>query len=285
MPSYQESGYHKENRPFAPPSEPKPRAPSAAFRQSAMARTQGVKSSSLSDRKRAPKETPVQSSMSEPPRPLVVPPPVEDTPLSPPARSYQTRSSSHPPKKKATVSEPELIDLLEPSSEPPSKPQPSQPPPTQSQIPSCMTPECLSGVHAKAQGLLPSTAEVPYGAFADSQGFFLSPCSNGLLLVHDHTPGPRSYCYPLHHRRTSCILGARHIAEALRIPYEPARPEDYRVWTHPAQSDIVHIMSRGASTRQYLLRKELPPSMFFIDALLRHNIFSLQHWYRGEEFY
>ena len=45
------------------------------------------------------------------------------------------------------------------------------------------------------------------------------------------------------------ILGARHIVEALRIPYELARPEDYRVWTHPAQSDIVHIMSRGASAR------------------------------------
>ena len=74
------------------------------------------------------------------------------------------------------------------------------------------------------------------------------------------------------------ILGARHIAKALRIPYEPARPEDYRVWTHPAQSNIVHTLSRGASTRQYLLRKELPPSMFFIDAFLCHNIFPLQHW-------
>ncbi|KAL6342229.1 hypothetical protein AAG906_006847 [Vitis piasezkii] len=74
------------------------------------------------------------------------------------------------------------------------------------------------------------------------------------------------------------ILGARHIAEALRIPYEPASPEDYRVWTQPSQSDIVRILSRGASTRQYLMRKELPPSMFFIDALLRHNIFPLQHW-------
>ena len=64
----------------------------------------------------------------------------------------------------------------------------------------------------------------------------------------------------------------------MHIPYEPARPEDYRVWTHPSQSDIVRILSRGASTHQYLLRKELPPSMFFIDALLRHDIFPLQHW-------
>ena len=73
------------------------------------------------------------------------------------------------------------------------------------------------------------------------------------------------------------ILGARHIAKALRIPYEPTRPEDYRVWAHPSQSDMVHILSRGTSTRLYLLRKELPPSMFLLDALLHHNIFPLQH--------
>ncbi|RVW73758.1 hypothetical protein CK203_057599 [Vitis vinifera] len=74
------------------------------------------------------------------------------------------------------------------------------------------------------------------------------------------------------------ILGARHIAEALHIPYEPARPEDFRAWTHPSQSDNVHTLSRGASSRHYILRKELSPNMFFIDALLRHNIFPLQHW-------
>ena len=74
------------------------------------------------------------------------------------------------------------------------------------------------------------------------------------------------------------ILGARHIAEALHIPYEPARLEDYRVWTNPPQLEMVHILSRGTSTNPYLLRKKLPPSMFFIDALLRHNIYPLQHW-------
>ena len=73
------------------------------------------------------------------------------------------------------------------------------------------------------------------------------------------------------------ILGAKHIAEALRIPYKPTHLEDYRVWAHPSQSDMVHILSRGASTHSYLLRKELPPSMLFIDALLRHNIYPLQH--------
>ena len=74
------------------------------------------------------------------------------------------------------------------------------------------------------------------------------------------------------------ILGARHIAEALHIPYEPSHFEDYRVWTSPSQLEMVHILSRRASTNPHLLRRELPPSMFLIDAFLRHNIYPLQHW-------
>ncbi|RVW34201.1 hypothetical protein CK203_117126 [Vitis vinifera] len=74
------------------------------------------------------------------------------------------------------------------------------------------------------------------------------------------------------------ILGARHIAEALHIPYEPTHFEDFRVWTSPIELEMVHILSRGASTRPHLLRGELPPSMFLIDAFLRHNIYPLQHW-------
>ena len=75
---------------------------------------------------------------------------------------------------------------------------------------------------------------------------------------------PRDFFYP-------------RVVEVLRIPYEPVRPEVYRVWAHPSQSDMVHILSRGTSTHSYLLRKELPPSMFLLDALLRHNIFPFQH--------
>ena len=76
------------------------------------------------------------------------------------------------------------------------------------------------------------------------------------------------------------ILGARHIAKALHIPYEPARPEEYRVWARPSQSNMVHILSKGTSTRPYLLRKKLPPSMFF------RTITSIHYsiWCRGEEF-
>ncbi|WKA08922.1 hypothetical protein VitviT2T_026604 [Vitis vinifera] len=86
-----------------------------------MERTRGAKSSSPSSRKRAAPKTPVQGSTFEPPRPLRVPPPIEDALMSPLVRRYQTRASSHPPKKKAKVSEPTLIDLLEPE-EPSSEP-------------------------------------------------------------------------------------------------------------------------------------------------------------------
>nr|CAN67232.1 hypothetical protein VITISV_028396 [Vitis vinifera] len=74
------------------------------------------------------------------------------------------------------------------------------------------------------------------------------------------------------------ILGARHIAEALHIPYEPTHFEDFRVWTSPTKLEMVHTLSRGASTRPHLLRGELLPSMFLINAFLRHNIYLLQHW-------
>ena len=72
------------------------------------------------------------------------------------------------------------------------------------------------------------------------------------------------------------ILGARHIAEALHILYEPVSLTNYKEWAHLSQSDIVRILSRGTSTCSFIFRKELSPSMFLLDVLLRSNIFPLQ---------
>ncbi|KAL6321744.1 hypothetical protein AAG906_031259 [Vitis piasezkii] len=103
------------------------------------------------------------------------------------------------------------------------------------------------------------------------------------------TKAPHAHSPPIE-GNLDCRVRPFHSSSALTWPLglqptgtpsirsEPARPEDYRVWTNPSPTDIVRILSRGASTGQYLQRKELPPSMFFIDALLRHNIFPLQHW-------
>ncbi|RVW25088.1 hypothetical protein CK203_115317 [Vitis vinifera] len=41
---------------------------------------------------------------------------------------------------------------------------------------------------------------------------------------------------------------------------------------------MVRTLSRGATNRSHLLRGELPPIMFLIDAFLRHNLYPLQHW-------
>ncbi|RVW48847.1 hypothetical protein CK203_117148 [Vitis vinifera] len=95
----------------------------------------------------------------------------------------------------------------------------------------------------------------------------------------EHLLTPRDFFYPrVAMDFYQSMTRARHIAEALHIPYEPSHFEDYRVWTSPSQLEMVHILSREASTNPHLLRGELPPSMFLIDALLHHNIYPLQHW-------
>ena len=75
----------------------------------------------------------------------------------------------------------------------------------------------------------------------------------------------------------SGILEARHIAEALHIPYEPADPTDFREWSRMSQWDMVRILSRGTSSDSYIIRKELSSGMLLVDVMLWSNIFSLQH--------
>ena len=235
-----------------------------------MARTRGAKSSSPSSRKKPARGTPVQGSTSEPLRPLVVPPPVEDAPLSPSVRRYLTRSGGRPPQKKARVADSEPIDLtelsLEPSSELPAEPQSSQLPPTESHISLGMTPEELIRRPMVTQSPIEGNLECRARPFHselcfDIATFRLQPeLRDSFHLLHryhmEHLLTPMDFFYPrvamdfyqsmtTHQVRDPTvihftidgrhgILGARHIAEALHIPYEPAHPEDYRVWTHPA---------------------------------------------------
>ena len=68
------------------------------------------------------------------------------------------------------------------------------------------------------------------------------------------------------------ILGARHIAKALYIPYEHVSPTYFREWSYFSQRDMVRILSRGTSTGSFLLRKKLLPRMLLVDVVLRSNI-------------
>ncbi|KAJ9689152.1 hypothetical protein PVL29_014686 [Vitis rotundifolia] len=73
------------------------------------------------------------------------------------------------------------------------------------------------------------------------------------------------------------ILEAKHIAEALHIPFQLEDPVQFRQWSPISQRDMVRILSRGTSRDSSLRRKEFPSRMLLIDVLLRTNIFSFQH--------
>ncbi|RVW21754.1 putative mitochondrial protein [Vitis vinifera] len=195
---------HQSNCLFALSPEPEAARATDHFLQSAMARTKGAKSSFPYGRKGIVREAFVQGSTSEPPLQVAAPPPAEPASLSHLARRYQTRS------------------------EPLAEPQPSQPPLVESQIPSGIAPEVSTG----ARRLIPSTAQISHGAFADPQGFFYPRVAMDFYqsMTTNQVRDPTLIHFTIDGRHG--ILGARHIAEALHIPYEPARLEDYRVWTN-----------------------------------------------------
>ncbi|RVW69803.1 Gag-Pol polyprotein [Vitis vinifera] len=49
------------------------------------------------------------------------------------------------------------------------------------------------------------------------------------------------------------ILGARHIAEALQIPFEPTQFDNFRAWANPTELEMVRTLSRGAANRSHLI--------------------------------
>ncbi|RVW61829.1 hypothetical protein CK203_065716 [Vitis vinifera] len=107
---------------------------------------------------------------------------------------------------------------------------------------------------------------------------FSIPGSHGLLPDHDNQRSKKSNSDHFIIDGRHGILGARHIAEALQIPFEPTQFDNFKAWTNPTELEMVSTLSRGAANRSHLLRGELPPVMFLIDAFLRHNIYPLQHW-------
>ncbi|WJZ95354.1 hypothetical protein VitviT2T_014130 [Vitis vinifera] len=175
-------------------------------------------------------------------------------PTTPGASSSRAKKSgSRPPKKKARVLAP-----LEPL-EAPSEPQPPQPPAIESHIPSRMTPEVVIKrpivTQPPIEGNLDCRARPFHSELCfDRATFRLQPelrdSFHLLQRYHlEHLMTPKDFFYPhvaldfyqsmtTHHVRDPivihftidgrhCILGARHIAEALRIPYEPAGPEGH----------------------------------------------------------
>ena len=88
-------------------------------------------------------------------------------------------------------------------------------------------------------------------------------------------PSPTSIHFTIDGRHG--ILEARHITEALHIPFESVDRSAFRQWSPVSQRDMVCILSKRNSTDSILLLKKLPPGMFLVDVVLRSNLFPLQH--------
>nr|CAN59853.1 hypothetical protein VITISV_007247 [Vitis vinifera] len=239
-------------------------ATSAKFRYPEIARTQGAKSSFPSNRKKSLRKEPVPDSAPKPSQPKAIPPPVKPAPPKPPAKRYLTRSGGRPLQKRPRVESSEPIDLTEQSPEPSPIPSPV-PTPVPSPVPS-PSPVPVSS---------PSSA-IPFRAMLRLTGIQSEAGACPIIPTVEEVRDPTLIHFTIDGRHG--ILGARHIVEALQIPYEPTQFDNFRAWANPTELEMVRTLSRGAANRSHLLRGELPPVMFLIDAFLRHNIYPLQHW-------
>nr|CAN83452.1 hypothetical protein VITISV_021236 [Vitis vinifera] len=167
--------------------------------------------------------------------------------------------------------EPSPTPSSAPSSEPPVEVQEHQPPLSESQIPSGIAPEVLIRrpilTQPPIEGNLDYRARPFHSELCfDTATFKLrAELADSFHLLRryrmEHLLSPRDFFYPrvamdFYQSMTTNqvrdptlihftingrhgILGARHIAEALHIPYEPSHFEDYRVWTSPSQLEMI----------------------------------------------
>ena len=235
-------------------------------------------------------------------------------PPSPPQRKYETRrppttpgASNSRPKK--SIHRPPAKKARVPGPRESSTPPQPWPPTIESQIPSRMTSEGLIRRPMVTQPPIEGNLDCQAWSFHyelcfDRETFrYQSELRDSFHLLQryhlEHLMTPRDFFYPqvaldfyqsmtIHRVQDPTviyftidgrlgILGAKHIAKALHIPYEPVSAADYKEWAHFSQSDMVCILSKGTSTCSFLFRKELPPGMFLLDVVMRSNIFPLQH--------
>ncbi|RVW59596.1 Retrovirus-related Pol polyprotein from transposon 17.6 [Vitis vinifera] len=139
-------------------------------------------------------------------------PPVKPPP-KPPARRYLTRAFAGSISGSSQYPRQFHLRRRSRAKEPQPLPEP--------QIPSEIAPEEPIPIAAGACTVIQPAEKIPHGAPADSERLFLPQDSHGFLSIHDNQTGqdPTLIHFTIDGRHG--ILGARHIAEALQIPYEP----------------------------------------------------------------
>ncbi|RVW84007.1 hypothetical protein CK203_047292 [Vitis vinifera] len=225
----------------------------------------------------SPGSVPEPAPKPSPSRPN--PSPVKPTPPKPPARRYLTRSGGQPLKKKPRVESSEPIDLTEQSPEksqsqhrfnlrylhqilhrykfqsvtgslanpspeatPIPSPVPSSTPQEKAQEPQAPIPEpqIASG---NTSGR--TAEEISYGASASSKGFFYPRVVTDFYqtMTTKEVRNPTLIHFIIDGRHG--ILGARHIAEALQIPFEPTQFDNFKAWTNPTELEMHWTQRRG----------------------------------------
>ncbi|RVW37641.1 hypothetical protein CK203_097954 [Vitis vinifera] len=206
------------------------------------------------------------------------PSPVKPAPPKPPARRYLTRSG---------VPSPVPSPIPSPEATPIPSPVPSPAPQEKAQEPQAPIPEPQIAAEAPLEEVIEGhAAPAPNRRKLDcrTRAFHSELCfdlatfrvrpelaqSFQLLRRYhmEHLLAPRDFFYP------------RVVTDFYQTmtTKEPTQFDNFKAWTNPTELEMVSTLSRGAANRSHLLRGELPPVMFLIDAFLRHNIYPLQHW-------
>ncbi|KAL6348732.1 hypothetical protein AAG906_029760 [Vitis piasezkii] len=138
-----------------------------------------------------------------------VPSPESGVPSSPPQRQYSTRR---------------------PPISPPLEPSVRRGPPKRART-SGLGETSSYETGARPSGFIWISPEVPSRVSDDSQRSMSNQDVQGSIAI----------CFSIDGRQG--ILKARHIAEALHIPFQPEDPDQFRQWTSTSQRNMVRILS------------------------------------------
>ncbi|RVW83480.1 Retrovirus-related Pol polyprotein from transposon 17.6 [Vitis vinifera] len=246
-------------------------ATSAKFRYPKMARTRGAKSSSPSNRKKTLRKEPPPDSAPEPSPSRSIPPPVKPVPPKPPLRRYLTSAVS------GTLAESPASSIAGTISGTQEKSQESQVPLPEPQIAAEVTLEEVIRRPMLPQPPIEGNLDCRTRAFHSELCFDLaafrvrSELAQSFQLLRryhmEHLLAPRDFFYPriamdFYQSMTTKevrnptlihfiidgrhgILGARHIAEALQIPFEPTQFDNFRAWANPTELEMHWTQRRG----------------------------------------
>ncbi|RVW58693.1 hypothetical protein CK203_113178 [Vitis vinifera] len=209
-----------------------------------MARTRGAKSSSPSNRKRVCERSQSSSAPEPSPSSQILLGEARATKAAGKTIPYQVRRSAIAEETQGESSEP--IDLTEQSPEPSPIPSPVQTPvpsPVPSPSPLPVPSGTISGTARKISGASSATSEPQIQLKQLWKNIQSEARACPIIPAAEENPTLIHFTIDGRHG----ILGARHIAEALQIPFEPTQFDNFRAWANPTELEMHWTQRRGVS--------------------------------------